>query len=114
MMRSFWIAGINWITGVGEPFLSALGGANQLANNAPEGVSTIAGPHSVAFRVGSAPLAGDDRSAIGVYRALGDILQPFDYPSEDNPPMAPVFGDMMPKESLDWARRFYTGNWLGR
>lgn len=106
---SFWIAGINWLTGVGGPFLSALGGAAVLTRDLPAGIDVNVGPNGVAFKLGERPITGEagvDDATLPLYHYLGHRLRPLEYPSADTLRKF-VFGKYKEAESLAWMRRFY-------
>jgi len=101
-------AGINWITGVGEPFFSRGGGA-KLGEGLPAGITSETGPYGIIFRLGDSPItgqAGVDDATLPLYYALGERLAPLWSPSLRNDP---VFGDNYARESLAWERRFFDG-----
>lgn len=102
------LAGINWITGVGEPFFSKGGGA-KLGQGLPDGVTAETGKHGIVFRLGDAPITGEagvDDATLPLYHALGQRLKTVWSPQ---PRPSPVFGDDYPRESLAWERRFFDG-----
>lgn len=103
------LAGINWITAVGEPFFSKAGGARLSDGLSPDITASI-GPNGVVFRLGDAPVTGErgvDDATLPLYYELGHRLAqawtPVARPS-------PVFGDAYPRESLAWERRFFEGS----
>ncbi|MCV0397647.1 MAG: DUF3396 domain-containing protein [Rhizobiaceae bacterium] len=106
---AFWIGGVNWLTGVGEPFVSALGGAPALARGLPAGIDMNSGSSGVVFRLGEHPITGEagvDDTALPLYRQLGQRLRPIGYPDADSLRKF-VFGKFKQAESLAWMRRFY-------
>lgn len=105
----YWIGDVNWITGVGEPFLSALGGPAVLMRDVPAGIEASSGRYGVVFRIGDRPITGEagvDDATLGLYNQLGKLLMPRDHPSAARP-RPPVFGTLKEAESLAWTRRFY-------
>ena len=112
-LTTYWIAGISWITVVGEPFLSALGGADALASGLSPQIAVRKGRDSVMFQLGDRPItgeAGTDDALLPLYHALGGRLKPKGngHPSRRNP-RHPVFGKSQKARSLAWERRFYDG-----
>lgn len=108
-IEDYWISGINWITGVGEPFLSAIGGINKITSKLSETISVATNKNGATFRIGDRPISGlrnHDDEYIRLYHQLGNALKPPGYPSHNHPPF-PVFGDFKRTESLAWMRRFY-------
>jgi len=103
------IAGISWLTGIGEPFRSMAGGAAALAANAPAEVQLSDGSFGSLFRLGAGPVSGEagvDDSALARYRWLGRRLSTVWSPRKDDT-RAPVFGRSAKPQSLAWERRFY-------
>jgi hypothetical protein len=110
-VSGYWLAGINWLTFVGEPFLTALGGADAVSQGLPADIEVTRGPHGVLFQLGESPTTGQTGAKdalIPLYRALGAKLRPKSgaHPSKKNP-RHPVFGESLKAESLAWERRFY-------
>jgi hypothetical protein len=117
----YWIAGINWLTGIGAPFLSMLGGAAALVAGLPAAIEAKSGPHNTIFQLGPAPVTGEagaDDASLPLYHALGKKLRPPNFHVKDKDlesagisepynSFGPVFGPMKWEESLAWARRFY-------
>lgn len=113
-----WVSGINWLTLVGEPYLTALGGIEAIARGLPPEIAVSASGDKVLFQLGSHPITGEsgrDDALLPLYHALGRKLQPI---ADGTPskafPRGPVFGDPKPDESLRWERRFYDGHWFER
>lgn len=112
-LSTYWLAGVNWLTGVGEPFLSALGGAAALKDGLPPGIRAEEGNRSMLFQLGARPVTGQAGTADGdlsLFHALGARLKPrgWGWPSEKKPPNR-IFGEGHDTESLAWFRRFYDG-----
>lgn len=117
----YWIAGINWLTAVGEPFLNWLGGAKAVADGLPSAITVDEGPHGAIFQLGARPITGEagaDDEHLPLYRALGRRLRPSDFHVKDHDlesvglsepyrSFGPVFGETAWEESIRWARRFY-------
>ena len=100
------LTGINWLTGVGEPFFSA-GGREKLGTGLSDAIGTAVGPHGIVFRLGHQPVSGEagvDDAPLGLYAELGARLRPLWQPQ---PRPSPVFGDDFPRESLAYERRFF-------
>lgn len=100
------IAGINWITLVGEPYLSRVGGFSMLRKALPQAVEMTNLGWGVVLRLGPEPIAGDRESGenTSLYHAVGNVLRPVGYPvlaARDEM----VFGDE--QTSVIWQRRFY-------
>ncbi|MCR6478219.1 DUF3396 domain-containing protein [Variovorax sp. ZS18.2.2] len=111
-----WICGINWLTLVGEPFLSVLGGAERLLKGLPRAIEADVSDRAVLFQLGERPITGqkdEDDALLPLYHALGRRLKPF---GEGCPsvrwPREPVFGSGAAHSSLLWERRFYDGRWF--
>jgi hypothetical protein len=103
------ICGINWLSGIGEPFRSRAGGAKALVEHAPSDIKVADGPFGTLFRLGAEPISGEagvDDSALPHYSWLGSRLSPAWNPEEDDP-RAPVFVRGAQSKSLVWERRFY-------
>lgn len=110
-VSGYWLAGISWITVVGEPFLSAIGGPDAICAGLPAEIEVTRGSHGVLFQLGSRPITGEaglDDEFLPLYRALGKRLMPKEggHPSKKNA-RHPVFGESRRPESLAWERRFY-------
>lgn len=100
------IAGINWITLIGEPYLSRVGGFSVLRKALPGAVEMTDLGWGVVLRLGPEPIAGDRESgeSTWLYHAVGKVLRPVGYPvisAKDEM----VFGDE--QTSIIWQRRFY-------
>ncbi|WP_089727584.1 type VI immunity family protein [Candidatus Thiosymbion oneisti] len=100
------IAGINWITLVGEPYLSRVGGFSVLRKALPGAVEMTDLGWGAVLRLGPEPIAGDKETNehTFLYHAVGKVLRPVGYPV----PWAEgemVFGDE--QTSIIWQRRFY-------
>ena len=110
-LSQYWLSGINWITGVGGPFLAALGGADRLMANLPAGITAFKGQNSVMFQLGDRPItgqAGVDDDLLPLYHALGQRLKPaIDGCPTKKHPHKPVFSEYEMEKSLAWSRRFY-------
>jgi len=118
----YWIAGISWLTGIGEPFLTWLGGTKAITNGLPAAILVDEAQHGVIFQLGPQPITGEagvDDAHLQLYHALGQRLRPHDFhvkdedmesigQSEPYRSFGPVFGEMAWEESLRWARRFYS------
>jgi Protein of unknown function (DUF3396) len=110
-LAGYWLAGINWLTFLGEPFLSSLGGADKVTSGLPPAIEVSRSAQGVLFQLGQSPIAGEagaDDLLLSLYRALGEKLKPKagGHPSKKNP-RHPVFGEPYKAESLAWERRFY-------
>jgi hypothetical protein len=114
--EAHWLRGVNWITGIGEPFLSMLGGHTAIMNDLPD---AITGWESAAgtsfFQCGAKPVPGrldEDSAALDLYLAVGERLAPppDGYPSTRYRPNT-IWSDASNPDSLDlaWHRRFYDG-----
>jgi Protein of unknown function (DUF3396) len=113
--RAYWLAGINWLTFVGQPFLSALGGVEEISRGLPSQIAVAKTASGVMFQLGDRPVTGEknvDDDLLPLYHALGRKLQPpgNGHPSEQNRRRS-VFGDKL-DVSLKWERRFYDGKWF--
>ena len=111
-----WVTGVNWITLVGEPYLSVLGGADAITNSLPDGIEARVAGNAVLFQIGECPITGQvgvDDGMLPLYRALGDRLKPQGNgcPSQEHP-RQPVFGEEYSDSSLLWDRRFFDGRWF--
>jgi len=103
------IGGINWLTGIGEPFRSRAGGADTLAAQAPADVQVADGPFGTLFTLGTGPISGEagvDDAGLPLYTWLAKQIAAVWSPGEDDP-RAPVFGRTAKSKSLAWERRFY-------
>ena len=103
------IGGINWLTGVGEPFQSRAGGCAALAAQAPADVQITDGEYGTLFTLGAGPISGEagvDDASLPLYHWLAGQISAAWSPSEDDP-RAPVFGRAAKGPSLAWERRFY-------
>jgi hypothetical protein len=100
--------GINWLTGVGEPFRGRAGGGARLGAGLPAGIAVADGPHGVAFRLGDRPVSGEagvDDANLPLFHALGAKLAAVNKPLAEGR-HAPVFGEGGRPQSLAWERRF--------
>jgi len=100
------LAGINWITGIGDAFAGALGGADRFQAPASE-IEVISRSNGVALRLGATPISGfegSDDAYLPLYSAVGRAIAPVWTPQ---PRPSPVFGDDHMRESLAWERRFF-------
>lgn len=82
----YWIAGITWLTGVGEPFLTWLGGAKAIGADLPAAIMCDEGPHGAIFQLGPQPITGEAgvvNADLRLYHALGNRLQPHDFHVKD-------------------------------
>lgn len=109
-----WIGGINWITGVGEPFLDRLGGAQKVMENLAEDISAKRNENGVAFTIGDKPITGEhtvDDKYMPQYFELGRRLRPIadGHPSSEHPRVS-VFPSQA--VSINWERRFYDKKWF--
>lgn len=111
-----WVAGVNWLTLVAEPFLSTLGGPEAIMKGLPDTIETRTSNNAVLFQLGEQPITGqkgEDDALLPLYNALGQRLKPHgeDCPSGRHP-REPVFGSENADLSLLWERRFYDGRWF--
>lgn len=100
------LTGINWLTGVGEPFYTR-GGREQLGSGLPAGIDIATGPNGIAFRLGPRPISGEtgiDDATLPLYAALGARLRTVWMPQ---PRPSPIFGDDNAQASLAHERRFF-------
>jgi hypothetical protein len=100
------LTGINWLTGVGEPFVTQ-GGRDRLGAGLPADIAIASGPNGIVFRLGPKPLSGEagvDDAALPLYAALGARLRTVWMPQ---PCPSPLFGDDHAHESLVYERRFF-------
>jgi hypothetical protein len=112
-LSTYWLAGINWLTGVGEPFLSALGGSKSLLANLPSEVRAFEGPSNIVFQIGDQPLTGQPEAEsilLPSFYKLGKKLspRPGGWPSSKKTPGL-LFGEDHEKLAVAWFRRFYDG-----
>ncbi len=111
-----WISGINWLTFLAEPFLSALCGADALLRDLPDGVEARVSDNGILFQLGAGPITGQhgvDDAMLPLYHALGRKLEPLgDGCPSARHPREPVFGNDDGDLSLKWERRFYDGCWF--
>ncbi|GGB13980.1 hypothetical protein GCM10011491_46980 [Brucella endophytica] len=110
----YWLAGINWLTFVGEPLLTELGGADAISSGLPDAITVTKTPNWVLFQLGDRPITGEagvDDDLLPLYHTLGAKLKP----THGSPELrrASVFGNNTDK-SNDWERRFYDGKWFGK
>lgn len=112
-----WILGLNWLTLVGEPFLSRMGGLAAVTEGLSPEITWQTGNDTVLFQIGDRPFTGEagvDDALLPLYFELGARLKP----SGDNKPSLThpnlVFGSTMLQDSVDWDRRFYDGKWFER
>jgi hypothetical protein len=109
----FWLAGINWLTFVGEPLLTTLGGADAISRDLPDAIKVIKNPNWVLFQLGDRPITGEagvDDDLLPLYLALGAKLKP----THGSPELrrSSVFNKT--DKSNEWERRFYDGKWFGK
>lgn len=113
--RHMWLGGLNWLTHVGEPFLSRLGGLKAVTDGLDSRIIWDTGKDAVVFQIGERPItgqAGIDDDLLPLYFELGQRLQP---PDDGCPstryPFHRVFGGNPTEypENVHWARRFYDG-----
>ncbi len=115
--NEYWIGGINWLTLVCEPFVSALGGVKQLTTGLNSAISCDVAGDSILFQLGPRPITGErgkDDDLLPLYFELGERLKPIGegYPSLTNGSNH-VFGtNSMRAENLKWSRRFYDQQWF--
>ncbi|MCP2040342.1 hypothetical protein L1281_000924 [Neisseria sp. HSC-16F19] len=110
-----WILGLNWLTLVGEPFLSRMGGLAAVTRGLPPEITWQTGHDSVLFQLGERPItgqAGVDDDLLPLYFELGKRLKPSgnNTPSLEYPQH--VFFTIDKQSSVDWTRRFYDGKWF--
>lgn len=114
--RRSWVSGVNWLTLVGEPFVSALGGIDAICKDLPSDIKIMTSDQAVLFQLGEQPITGEkgeDDEFLPLYHALGRKLQPMGdgCPGREFP-RQPVFGSGATEASLLWERRFYDGKWF--
>lgn len=100
------LTGINWLTGVGEPFATQ-GGWDRLGAGLPAGITMSRGPNGMVFQLGPKPISGEagvDDDTLPLYAALGARLRSVWLPQ---PRPSPLFGDDFAPESLAYERRFF-------
>lgn len=101
------VAGINWLTGIGEPFRAKAG--SGLTLDLPSGLRADVGPHGTLFQIGDGPITGEagvSDMQLPLYHELGTRIAQAWAPNEDMH-RSPVFGEMLEDESLAWERRLY-------
>jgi hypothetical protein len=107
-----WILGINWLTLVGEPFLTRLGGVKAITDGLDSRITYEVGRDTVLFQLGERPITGEagaDDDLLPLYFELGARLKPL---GDGAPSMAHkriVFHNMLAAERVAWERRFYDG-----
>jgi Protein of unknown function (DUF3396) len=115
--NSYWLSGIDWLTGIGEPFLSRFGGADAIIAKLPGGVTAKRSDKNLILQLGPRPTAGgpdEPLSALQPYFAVANLLAPTldGYPSTkhrvDNP-FANHYDQKKDPRGLEWARRFIDG-----
>ncbi|RCW79888.1 type VI immunity family protein [Paracoccus lutimaris] len=110
-----WILGLNWLTLVGEPFLSRMGGVTSITDGLPSEITWEKGNETVLFQIGDRPITGEagiDDALLPLYFELGARLQP---PGDVTPSRKyprPVFVNTLQNEGVDWDRRFYDRRWF--
>ena len=116
-----WIPGINWLTLVRDPYLTAMGGAKAITDGLDSAIEVETGNNGVLFQLGDRPITGEkgvDDDLLPLYFELGQRLQP----KGDGAPSAAVpwqepFGhnsadEENKRQNLNWARRFYDRKWF--
>ncbi|MEL6565200.1 MAG: type VI immunity family protein [Pseudomonadota bacterium] len=116
-----WIPGINWLTLVRDPYLTALGGIKAITDGLDSAIEVETGNNGVLFQLGDRPITGEkgvDDDLLPLYFELGQRLQPKGdgAPSAAEPWQEP-FGhysadDENKRQNLNWARRFYDRKWF--
>ena len=116
-----WIPGINWLTLVRDPYLSAMGGVDAVTKGLDSAITVETGNGGVLFQLGDRPITGQkgvDDDLLSLYFELGQRLQPKGNgaPSEAVPWQKP-FGHEncnpdQDRANLNWARRFYDRTWF--
>ncbi|NTX13043.1 DUF3396 domain-containing protein [Myxococcus sp. CA051A] len=101
------VRGAHWLTFLGQPLLSALGGASKLrARLSTSGTQVLEldGERAV-VSLGTWPEAGDSTrgATLPAYRELARILEPWLYHRDSDTLYDP---DFPPEEQLRWERRF--------
>lgn len=97
------IRGAHWLTFLGPPVLSALGGPHGLRARLPSGIDIQAlDDERAVVRLGEGPEAGDTEHAqeLPAYRELARVLEPWLHPSRH-----PLRG-FTAEETRRWERRF--------
>lgn len=118
--KEYWLVGINWLTLVGEPILSRLGGVAKITRDLDPRITWQEGDNTVLFQLGPRPITGRksvDDDLLPLYSELGARLKPLgdDFPSASWRTHS-VFGYVDHDESKivnnDWSRRFYDRRWF--
>lgn len=109
-----WILGVNWLTLIGEPFLSRAGGVAAITDGLDPRIQWWQGRDTVLFQLGSRPItgqAGVDDDLLPLYHELGARLAPpgDTAPSTTNP--RNIFGNRRNVASVAYERRFYGSTW---
>lgn len=120
--KEFWLNGINWLTLVGEPILSALGGVDKITRGLNPEISWQVGKENVLFQLGPRPITGEkgvDDELLPLYFELGKRLRPLDgnyptFPGRTQYPFGYVEDQASKELNNDWARRFYDRRWFER
>ena len=120
--KEYWLVGINWLTLVGEPILSRLGGVAKITRGLDPRITWQEGDNTVLFQLGPHPITGQksvDDDLLPLYFELGARLKPLgdDFPSASWRTQD-VFGSVGDNElkllNNDWSRRFYDRRWFER
>ena len=120
--KEYWLVGINWLTLVGEPILSRLGGVAKITRDLDPRITWQEGDNTVLFQLGPHPITGQkgvDDDLLPLYFELGARLKLLgdDFPSASWRTQD-VFGSVGDNElkllNNDWARRFYDRRWFER
>ncbi|MFY2557536.1 type VI immunity family protein [Corallococcus terminator] len=101
------VRGAHWLTFLGQPLLSALGGASKLrARLSTPGIEVLElDDQRAVISLGTWPEAGDSTrgATLPAYRELARILEPWLYHRDSDTLYNP---DFPPEEQLRWERRF--------
>jgi hypothetical protein len=117
-----WILGVNWLTMVCEPYLSALGGLSKITKGLNSQITWEASEDAVIFQLGERPITGQkdvDDDLLSLYFELGERLKPI---GEGCPSLKSthspfgvadtITGEEHLKLNTMWARRFYDQQWF--
>lgn len=102
------IKGVNWLTLVGDRFLSRVGGVESLRSGLDPAIETLPiDDRGVIFRLGEQPQTGDLQlgERLPLYRELSRVLAPLRM--TEHPALGPIeYGSFGPEGTALWLRRF--------